>query len=322
MKGRRSHLHPYESAGSAQLKKLNLSVEGHSEGSRVDRYGIERSSGQFHSEVGTVVMQPPPRHSFKPLLFAPPQGPDAMPKTLRPHEFRAPKQPALPNLGALDDLNAPLTTPLRKRQRADSHIRLKVAEPIVPAVIPTFRGHVDLIEAQDLLDELAEDQLTLSLSLTRLSAADPDRRPQEDPSIRASFNTMDARVEDLANVRDALAILHNKTIARSVHRAFMPDAPLAEYLRGIYAWTHAVVRALDELSVELLRLAPNWESYRWRIEEAQNFHFDELEESIDEDLATLFEEGDEESVAELAASFDELLDRARTLQQNLNERFG
>jgi hypothetical protein len=267
------------------------------------------------------MQQPPPRHSFKPLLFAPPQGPDAMPKTLRPHEFRAPKQPALDlgALGALDDLAEQV--PHRRRQRADSHIRLRVAEETAaPVVVPTFRGHVDLIEAQDLLDELAEDQLTLSLSLARLSA-DPERRPQ-DPSIQAAFTTLEDRARDLTGVCDALAILHIKTVARSVHRAFMPDAPLAEYLRGIYAWTHAVVRALDELSIELLHQEPDWNSYRWRIEEAQNFHFDELEESIDEDLATLFEEGDEEVVAELAASFDELLDRARVLEENLNQRFG
>lgn len=266
---------------------------------------------ELSSEVG-IGMQPPPRHSFKPLLFAPPQGSDAMPTTRRPHELRA-SLDDLDRSTHLDDLDRPT-----HRRKANSHIRLRV-EPASP-VVPTFRGRVDLLEAQELLDELAEDQLTLSLSLARLSTG-VDRRP-DDASIRAAFATLDARVSDLASVKDALAALHVRTISTSVHRAFMPDAPLAEYLRGVYAWTHAVVRALDELSIELLRSQPDWGSYRWRIEEAQNFHFDELEESIDEDLATLFEEGDEERVAELAASFDELLDRAHVLEVNLTERFG
>ena len=98
---------------------------------------------------------------------------------------------------------------------------------------------------------------------------------------------------------------------------------MADYLRGVYAWTHAVLRALDVLVAGLCIMQPDWVSYRLRIEEARNFHFDELEEVIKEDLASLLVLRDtEEDAAQLLLAFSELITEARKLEVNLCERFG
>src|SRR5205814_5258375 len=80
---------------------------------------------------------PKKRHSFRPLLFAPPQGPDALPPTVPPPPRAL------------------------KRSANDSHIRLR-AQPLPRA------ADIDFLEAQDLLEELCEDQLTMSMSLAGL----------------------------------------------------------------------------------------------------------------------------------------------------------
>ena len=137
------------------------------------------------------------------------------------------------------------------------------------------------------------------------------------------MRSLDARLEDMATLRDVLAVLQLAAAPRTVQRAFLPDAPLAEYLRGVYAWMFAVVRALEQLVTGLRVMQPDWASYRWRIEEAKNFHFDELEDAIIDDLATLFGEGgDRDAVTELTASFEVLVACARELEVRLDERFG
>jgi hypothetical protein len=204
-----------------------------------------------------------------------------------------------------------------RRAQHDSHIRLRVA-PVSPG---TLSGHVELLEAQDLLDELCEDQLTLSMNLACLERATNDR--PRDPASIAALLALEARVTELGLVRDALAVLQLATIARSVHPAFLPDAPLAEYLRGVYAWMHAVLRALDQLVAGIVAMRPDWATYRWRIEEANNFHFHELERAILGDLLVLFEQsGDEPSVAQLADAFEALLAEAHALETGLDARFG
>jgi hypothetical protein len=237
------------------------------------------------------------RHSFQPLLFAPPQGSDALPKTLPPP--------------ASTHSDAP-------RRQADSHVRLILPHPNATGGLA---GNLEWLEAQELLDELCEDQLTLSMNLACLERA-AQNRPR-DPSTRAALQSLDARIVELGNVRDALAVLQLCTISKSVQRAFLPNAPLADYVRGAYAWMHAVLRALDQLVAGLCTMQPDWASYRWRVEEAKNFHFDELEEAIEEDLVQLLSEsGDEEAVGQLAAAFEAALAEARILEERLDQRFG
>ena len=112
--------------------------------------------------------------------------------------------------------------------------------------------------------------------------------------------------------------------SRSVHRTLLPDAPLADYLRGVYAWTHAVVRALGHVAANLCTSETelDFAKYCHRIEEAKNFHFDELEDPIKEDLALLFAESDDlDAVIQLDAAFDALLSSARAIETRLEEPF-
>jgi hypothetical protein len=174
-------------------------------------------------------------------------------------------------------------------------------------------------EAQDLLDELSDDQLTLGTRVTALERATLDLPCH--PNTIAALRSLDACLVDLGRVRDALAVLHMATISRSVLRAFMPEAPLVEYLRGVYAWLFAVVSAMNELFAEIVAMRPDWGSYRCRIETARNFHFHELEREIAADLESPREDGDL-AMQRLGASVSALIQHARALENRLDQRLG
>lgn len=245
------------------------------------------------------------RHGFQPLLLA-------TPKTLSfaPGARDAKARP--------DDAS---------RRRSDSHVRLRAVD-VAPSKLA---GNVEWLEAQDLLDELCEDQLTLTMKLACLERTTLDlsrgRAPAGAPShaapAAAALRSLEARVRDLGDVRDALAVLHLAAVSRTVQPAFLPDAPLAEYLRGAYAWLFAVVRALEHLALGLCAKEPDWATYRWRIEEAKNFHFDELEGDIAASLGALAsrDRGVDAVVTQLAASVELVLEDARALEVRLDERF-
>ncbi len=245
------------------------------------------------------------RHGFQPLLLA-------TPKTL---SF-AP--------GARDAKARPDDAP---RRRSDSHVRLRVVD-VAPSKLA---GNVEWLEAQDLLDELCEDQLTLTMKLACLERTTLDLSRGRAPAGAAShaapaaaaLRSLEARVRDLGDVRDALAVLHLAAVSRNVQPAFLPDAPLAEYLRGAYAWLFAVVRALEHLALGLCAKEPDWATYRWRIEEAKNFHFDELEGEIAASLGALasLDRGVDVVVTQLAAAVELVLEDARALEARLDERF-
>jgi len=267
-----------------------------------------------------------PRHGFQPLLFAPSAH----------REMAALDEGACGGAGR----GAPVSTPSCRsddavRRSHDSHVRLRVVGSVAPAaaglrvvgsVAPSAAGRgvvgrVEWLEAQALLDELSEDQRTLSMNLASLEPATSDR-PRDSATI-AALRSLDARLDELGTMRDVLAALQQTAAPRSLQKAFLPDAPLADYLRGVYAWLFAVVRALEQLVVGLRKMQPDWALYRWQIEEAKNFHFDELEDAIIEHLAKLFAElGDPDAVIELTASFEVLLTCARELEVRLDKRFG
>ena len=249
-------------------------------------------------------MTPPPslpkkRHSFRPLLFAPPQGAEALPPTIPP-------PPAVPAL---------------RRSANDSHIRLRPQAATGPRATD-----IELLDAADLLDELCEDQLTISMNLACLeeSVAQAPRGP----SSRAALRILEARLADLAALRDALAALHASTVDPRLQRVVLPEAPLAEYMRGLYAWAHAVLRALDHLACSLRKLTPDWAVLRWRIEEAKNFHFDELHEPIRAELIALTIisnagsfGADRPPIEELQYAVEHLFSVGVALEEHLDERF-
>ena len=245
------------------------------------------------------MIQPPslPKksHSFRPLLFAPPQGRDALPPTIPP----PPRMPS--SLG---------------RSPSDSHIRLRA--PLL--------GTTQLMDAQDVLDELCEDHLMMSMNLACLEEA-VGRTPR-DGSARAAVRTLEARLADLGALRDALACVQQATIDPRLQRLAAPDSPLADYLRGLYAWAHAVVGALDQLATSLRTLQPDWALLRWRIEEAKNLHFDELHGAIRADLQALTIVANGGSfganvppIDELQYAVERLFATSVALEEHLEERF-
>lgn len=244
--------------------------------------------------------QPPPsptpkRHSFRPLMFVP-QG-----------------------------VKKPTLVPEPKRDRkGDSHVRLRAMPS--PALFP--RGaDIEFLDAQELLDELTEDQITLSMNLDCLAQA-VEEAPQ-DASARAAIRTLSMRIADLSALRDALAAVQSASADSRVQRLFATDSALADYTRGLYAWAHAVVRALDQLASSLKVLSPDWAMLRWRIDEAKNFHFDELHEPIRKDVVALSIVANAGSLGQnppdveaLHYAVEHLFATATALEEHLDERFG
>jgi hypothetical protein len=177
---------------------------------------------------------------------------------------------------------------------------------------------VEHLDAQDLLDELCEEQLAYSMNLACLEQA-IEQAPRE-AATRAAIATLEARYRDLVTVRDALARIHHASIERRVQRIFVTDSALTDYLRGLYAWVHAIVRALEHLAGTLRTRQPpvDWALLRWRIEEAKNFHFDELIPQIRADVATL-------AAVPGAEFIDDAVERtfaaAALLETRLDQRF-
>jgi len=221
------------------------------------------------------------RHSFRPLMFAPPQGSDALPPTQR-----EPRQ-------------AP---PMRAR--AESHVRLRV--------VPMPTVDVEYLDAQHVLDELCEEQLALSMNLACLEKA-----IEQAPHVQA-IAIVDARYRDVAALRDALAAIHQASVERKVQRLFVTDSALGDYLRGLYAWAHAIVRALEHLAATMRTRQPDWALLRWRIEEAKNFHFDDLHAQIRADVASLAATPNAERLDD---AVENLFVAAAILETRLDQRF-
>jgi hypothetical protein len=281
------------------------------------------------------VNQPPSipqkRHSFQALIFAPPQGHDALPPTVRtpppaPRPYTPVGHLALPEAELARDAGnnsaRALTSRSRSRSANDSHVRLRaVLAPPAPAADHDFR------DAQELLDELCEDQLTMSMNLACLEEG-VGQAPR-DASAHAAVRTLSARLADLGALRDALASVQVAMVDPRLQRLAIPDSPLADYLRGLYAWGHAVVRALDHLAGSLRKLQPDWALVRWRIEEAKNFHFDELHAPIRAELEALTIMANSgpfgarrPPVEDLAYAVERLFATAVALEEHLDERFG
>jgi hypothetical protein len=197
---------------------------------------------------------PPPAPKFRALLLAPPQGEEAMPPTRR--EERKPRR---------DDPGA-----------GDSHIRLRAAPR------HTATGNAN---AQDFLDQIGDEQLNLTVELLCLRRAIDElaRHPRGQTLARA----LTVREAMLTRLRDALECLYVRTATRRLHPLFLDDGPLADYLRGLYAWLHAAIRAFDQLVDSIRTGQPDWALLRWRLGEARAFHFPDLDGSIRGDVKAL-----------------------------------
>jgi len=170
--------------------------------------------------------------------------------------------------------------------------------------------------AREFLAGAGEDHLTLSVNL--LCLEDPTTGvPAWDLSARAAASSLRARVDELAQVRDALAhLLAHAEVERRLAPALGPDASLSAYVKGLYLWTLDVTAALTDLARGLRSLGPDWSALRARLDESNDWYFDELPGEIRDELARAGVSG------EAADHVEELFFAAGYLAAGLSKRFG
>jgi hypothetical protein len=177
----------------------------------------------------------------------------------------------------------------------------------------------------DFQDEFGAELLTLTMALQTLegvAAKDP-----YDVSLRAATSTLRMRFADLAALRDATEkVLYDCFDARMYTLATI-DGPLADYMRGLYAWAKAIARAFEDLARELQRLAPDWSQLRARLAEAEAFYLEPLESDVRAQVHYLYARSPEladarDPLFELRAHVEEMFWSASGLRESLNERFG
>jgi hypothetical protein len=176
-----------------------------------------------------------------------------------------------------------------------------------------------------MLDDLASEQLTFTMGLLCFES-DGEGLPY-DPSTRAAAQTLALRLGDLATVRDCLQAFQLDLYDARVSPLLHVDGPVAEYLRGVYAWTKAVIRAFEDLRSELRALSPNWAKLRARLEDASTFYLKDLEPLIRAQAARLRHDAPEmtdprDPLYEFRAHLDALLTSTATLHDGLVCRFG
>jgi hypothetical protein len=174
-------------------------------------------------------------------------------------------------------------------------------------------------QAQSFLEELGDEQLTLQMSLMCVEHVVDD--VPRDPSAHAAADILCARIADLAEVRNALDAICLDAADRRMQGMLRSDGPLAEYVRGLHAWTKGVLRAFESVARELCVLAPNWAQFRARLEDARAFYLEDLELLVRREAGALHApEGD--SLGELKAHLEDLFWAASYLAKGLEKRFG
>ena len=209
--------------------------------------------------------------------------------------------------------------------RASSHHAVPAAAPAADGDCASSTRLRSPEVVSEALDELANEQLTLAMSLPYFLNASQDL--PYDLSTRAAAHTLRERLADVESLRDALAAIHADCVDPRLAALLGPDAPLTEYVRGLYAWSKAVVRAFEELSLGLRAFCPNWTLLRSRLEDAASFYFAELEGPIRNDLALLHARTPElldpcDPLHDLDGHVEELNWVASYLARSLQKRFG
>jgi hypothetical protein len=176
----------------------------------------------------------------------------------------------------------------------------------------------------DFHDEIGTELLTLTMTLETLrgaAAVEPS-----DPSLRSASASLRARLADVAALRDALEVVHNDMFDARMMVFTKADGPLADYLRGVYAWTKAIARAFKELARELVALAPDWSRFRNRLEDAEGFYLAPLETDIRAELEFLHRYLPEladarDPLHHVRVHVEEMFWSASGLRQALEQRF-
>jgi hypothetical protein len=168
-------------------------------------------------------------------------------------------------------------------------------------------------DAMVVLDAMGEAQLQLTLDLFCLESA-AGVAPY-DPSARAAADTLRVRMQELADLRDALNDVYLEASDARAALLFSPGRPLAAYVRGLYVWACAVTASLTTLASSLRLLTPDWHALRCELESASAWNFDGLVPSAREDVASA-------DAPELAERVEELFWAAQLAARGLEKRFG
>lgn len=177
------------------------------------------------------------------------------------------------------------------------------------------RARVEIpFDAMQVLDALGEALLQLTLDIFCLESA--AATTAYDPSARAAADTLRARIQEIADLRDAIneVVLEASASARAA-TMFSPGRPLSAYARGILVWATSVVASLATLAAGLRTLTPEWSQLREELASARHWNFDGLIGPAREDLA-------ESGATELAARCEELFWAASMAARGLEKRFG
>lgn len=148
----------------------------------------------------------------------------------------------------------------------ESHVRLR---PSRIGIESTFS------DSSEVLAELWEEHLAVGDGLASLDAQ------LALPRSVATASLQSIRVEVGRPYEAAESALRQMVI---LSRPLVSSSSLVDYMRGLYAWLGAVARALEELTVSMRTDEPSWALYCLRVEEASFLHFDELHDTILQDL--------------------------------------
>jgi len=231
------------------------------------------------------------------------------------HRVRPPSE--APREPAYASVPPPAPAPEPRKTR-DSHVRLC-------AVSSPHLGRIDEVEAQDVLEDLAEEAQAIEARLDRLERAavslESHARPRPDDATSvAAFEALDACFAEMRQVRRALVRVREIGDVRRAHHLFVGD--VADYLRGLCAWLHATLDAMDQLVAELWAGSPEYVKYRSRIQAAKNLHFDELEAPLLARLASSHLASGEPVLAKLRVAVEELVYMTRRLDVQLETPVG
>ncbi len=176
-----------------------------------------------------------------------------------------------------------------------------------------------------MLEEFGDEQLTMTVNVMCVEHI-IDGVPR-DPSSRAAAASMRERLDDMCELRAALNGMYLLATDPRMRELLGRDAPLTEYLRGLYAWTKAVIRGFEESGYALRSLGVDWALLRARIEDAAPFYFAELEPEIAAAAARLRLVSPEAShpgdpLSELDEQLADVFTCAARLATGLERRFG
>lgn len=196
-------------------------------------------------------------------------------------------------------------------RRRDSRVRVRA--PRVPD------------EFLAVLEELVHEQLTMTVNVMCVDHIMDGVPP--DLSAQAACAAMRARIDDLGELRVALSGLYLLATDPRMRPLLGRDDVLTEYLRGLYTWAKAVLRAFEDAGFALHSLAVDWSVLRARIEDAAPFYFAELEPEVAAaaERLLLAEQGrlhPADPLSGLAAQLALVFTCASRLSVSLADRFG